>query len=51
MRKIRPRSIMRKRSAWIAGLFTLIVFILGIRLFYVQIIDKMCIRDRVDIPL
>lgn len=40
MRKIRPRSIMRKRSAWIAGLFTLIVFILGIRLFYVQIIDN-----------
>ena len=40
MRKIRPRSIMRKRSAWTAGLFTLIVFVLGIRLFYVQIIDN-----------
>ncbi len=39
MKVINPRNTMRRRSIWVALFITCIVILLGIRLFYVQIIE------------
>ena len=40
MRRINPRGIMRRRSAWAAVLFTVLAVLLSVRLFHIQIIDS-----------